>query len=56
MLVDIDIIMRIFVKNLQLNVYPMYMNRRKMIITQGAHISLVETLSFLLYLSLGEEF
>ena len=48
MLVDIDIIMRVFVKKTS---YQMFINRGRMTTTQGAHARLVEILSFLLFLS-----
>ena len=46
-LVDRDIIMRIFLKN----VYQVSINRRRRITTQGARVSLVGILFFLLFLS-----
>ena len=48
MLVDIDIIIRVFMKKTS---YQMSINRGRMTITQGAHASLVGILSFIIFLS-----
>ena len=48
MLVDIDIIMRVFMKIIS---YQMSINRGRTTTTEGAHASFVRTLSFLLFLS-----
>ena len=48
MLVDIDIIMRVFYEK---STYQMSINREIMTTTQGTHASLVRILSFLLFLS-----
>ena len=48
MLIDIDIIMRVFYEKY---IYQMSINRRRMIRPQGADVSLVGILSFFLFLS-----
>ena len=47
MLVDIDVVMRVFMKNPQ----QMSINRGRITTTQGAHISLIRILSIILFLS-----
>ena len=48
---DIDIIMKVFIKNPHRGIYQIYINRGRTITTQGAHEGFVGILSFLLFLS-----
>ena len=48
MLIDIDIIMRVFIKKIK---YQMFINKDRATTVEGAHESLVGILSFLPFLS-----
>ena len=52
MLVDIDIIMRVFIKKTS---YQMSINRGRRTTNEGSHESLIGILSFFFSFSLGEE-